>query len=191
MSWLRTVVAVFAMLHGAAHLTWFVGAWIPRTGLIGPQPWLFSPRVTITSGLGRLAGLLALAVAGGFVTAGTGLLTAAAWWPAAMLGAAARSTIVVLPWWRASFPPSLNATLAIIGLVLVTSSRPSAASPSCPDPAVCERPRSPAGDRPGIVGPTALAAPGTTQDPEGCPWPWEVGTNVPWETTQRGADRRW
>jgi hypothetical protein len=27
---------------------------------------------------------------------------------------------VVLPWWRASFPPSLNATLANIGLVLVT-----------------------------------------------------------------------
>lgn len=118
--WLRTAVAVFAMLQGAAHVTWFVGAWIPRAGLIGPQPWLFSPGVTITGAVSRLAGLLAVIATAGFVAAGIGLLTAAGWWPAAMLAAVALSTVVVVPWWRASFPPSLNATLANVGLALVT-----------------------------------------------------------------------
>ena len=55
MGWLRTTVAVFAMLHGPAHLIWFLGAWVPRAGLVGPQSWLFSPGVAITRG--RLAGL--------------------------------------------------------------------------------------------------------------------------------------
>lgn len=99
MGWLRTAVAVFATLHGAAHLTWFIGAWVPRAGLVRSQSWLFSPGVTITSAVGRLAGALALAVA-----AGIGVLTAAAWWPAVLLAAAGLSVVVVVPWWRASFP---------------------------------------------------------------------------------------
>jgi hypothetical protein len=117
--WLRTVVAVFAMLHGAAHVTWFVGAWVPRAALVGAQSWLFSPGVEITSVVGRLAGRVALAVAAGFITAGAGVLIAAAWWQPVMLGAAGLSLLVVVPWWRASFPPSLNATLADVGLVLL------------------------------------------------------------------------
>ena len=120
MGWLRIAVAVFAMLHGVAHVNWFVGAWVPRAGLVGSQPWLFSSGETLSSAVGRLAGLAALAVAAGFVTAGVGVLKAAPWWPAVMLGAAALSVIVVVPWWRASFPPSLNATLTNVGLVLVT-----------------------------------------------------------------------
>lgn len=120
MGWLRVAVAVFAMLHGGAHLMWFLGAWIPRTHAVGPEPWLFSPGVTITGAVGRLSGLLALAAAAGFVAAGIGVL-AAAWWPAVMLAAVGLSVFVVVPWWPASFPPSLNATLANVGLVLVTA----------------------------------------------------------------------
>jgi hypothetical protein len=118
--WPRVAVAVFAMLHGA-HLMWFLGAWIPRTHAVGPEPWLFSPGVTITGAVGRLSGLLALAAATGFVAAGLGVLTAAAWWPAVMLAAAGLSVLVVVPWWPASFPPSPNATLANVGLVQVTT----------------------------------------------------------------------
>jgi hypothetical protein len=110
MGWLRVAVAVSAMLHGGAHLMWFLGAWIPRTHAVGPEPWLFSPGVTITGAVGRLSGLLALAAAAGFVAAGIGVPTAAG-----------LSVVVVVPWWPASFPPSLNATLANVGLVLVTA----------------------------------------------------------------------
>jgi hypothetical protein len=99
MGWLRVAVAVFAMLHGGAHLMWFLGAWIPRTHAVGPEPWLFSPGVTITGAVGRLSGLLALAAATGFVAAGIGVLTAAAWWSAVMLAAAGLSVVVVVPWW--------------------------------------------------------------------------------------------
>lgn len=77
MSWLRIAVAVFVILHGAGHLTWFLGAWLSRS-VDAAQPWLFAGGVTITSPVGRLFGAAALFVAVGFVATGIALLTGAA-----------------------------------------------------------------------------------------------------------------
>lgn len=120
MTWLRIAIGIFAMLHGAGHLTWFLGAWLSR-GVDAAQPWLFAGGVTITSPVGRLFGATALLVAVGFVATGIALLTGATWWPPVLLVSAALSVVVVVPWWNVSPGTTvINALLANLVLVAVT-----------------------------------------------------------------------
>jgi len=58
----RLLLVVFLVLHGIGHIIWFLAAWTPISAGVKDGPWILPGDVTIRSPIGKLLGLLALAV---------------------------------------------------------------------------------------------------------------------------------
>ena len=93
------VVAALLALHGAAHLTGFMGTW--RLG-----PFMEGDPVALPFGRtdsGSLARTLGLLWIGGmvlFVTTAVGAVVGAIWWPALLAVSAAASLALCVMWWK-------------------------------------------------------------------------------------------
>jgi len=114
----RLLVVVLLTMHGITHLIWFLAAWTPiRTG-VGGGPWILPGNVTIRSPIGRVLGLLALAVVCIFVFAAMGLLLKQPWWAGWVEIGVFMSFGAVVPWLRQS-PGSFANTAIIADIVLM------------------------------------------------------------------------
>lgn len=99
---LRTLFAIFVILHGLVHL-WFV---VLSQELIEVKPemgwtpysWLFT-RVIGDAATRWLATVLSVLLALTFLVSGIGLLAGAAWWRALMIVAAAVSAALIAVYW--------------------------------------------------------------------------------------------
>ncbi|MGC9523245.1 MAG: hypothetical protein ACP5HG_15345 [Anaerolineae bacterium] len=99
---LRTLFAIFVILHGLVHL-WFV---VLSQELIEVKPemgwtpysWLFT-RVIGDAATRWLATVLSVLLALTFLVSGIGLLAGAAWWRAPMIVAAAVSAALIAVYW--------------------------------------------------------------------------------------------
>lgn len=119
MVWLRTAVGLFILAHGFGHSIWFLSA-LSRDGLVDDWPWVLPGRVTITSPVGKLFGLLAFVSALGFILGGFGLLNQQEWWRSLVTGSAVLSAAAVLPWsGRSPGSTVLNAVLVDVALLLL------------------------------------------------------------------------
>ncbi len=70
--------------------------------------------------MGKLVGVLALAVLIGFVATAWGIWTQTSWWPPLLLGSAALSMVVLVLIWNPVLTVSARALLANIGLTAAT-----------------------------------------------------------------------
>jgi hypothetical protein len=70
--------------------------------------------------MGKLVGLLALAVLVGFVATSWGIWTQTEWWPQTLLGSAASSMVVLFLIWNPVMTVSVRALLANLGLAAAT-----------------------------------------------------------------------
>ena len=116
---MRSVFAVFVMLHGLVHLWYFVlsrnmVAFKPEMGWTG-RSWLLTEIVgeSATRSLGAAAFLLATA---GLLVSGIGLLVSAAWWRSLLVVAAGFSAVVILVFWDGG--TDLLVQRGLIGLLI-------------------------------------------------------------------------
>ena len=93
------MLAFVFIMHGLAHLSGFIDAWMP-VEVFAAEPWIFSKEVTMKSAVGRLFGLLWLAAALALIAAGYGLVAGNEGWQATAIGGAALSLTVIIPWFR-------------------------------------------------------------------------------------------
>lgn len=105
--------------HGLGHVMSFLSAWTTVPMGFTNSPWIFSQDVFITSPIGRLFGLFALAVVAVTAAAGIGALSGRPWWPTAAVIGAVLSLILILPWWNTFTPGSrLWAVLADVVILV-------------------------------------------------------------------------
>jgi hypothetical protein len=116
---MRTLAPIVVAAHGAGFTMWFLAAWVPGVSVTStPGHALFADDLAITSPIGKVAGLVSLAIVVGFLLVALGMYTDASWWPALAVAAAVLSTaIVVVPWWSAV--PLISATGALVVNALV------------------------------------------------------------------------
>ena len=114
----RILLVVFLVMHGVAHLIWFLAAWTPIRAGVRDGPWILPGNVTIRSPIGRALGLLALAVVFVFVFAAIGLLLKQVWWAGWTEVGVFMSFGAVMPWLRQS-PGSTAITAIIANIVLM------------------------------------------------------------------------
>lgn len=116
----RILLVVFLFMHGIGHSIWFLAAWTPVRAGVRDGAWILPGNVTIRSPLGRLLGLLALAVAFVFVVAGVGLWRQEPWWAAWTEVGVFLSFVAVVPWLRQSpGTTAINAIVANIALMFL------------------------------------------------------------------------
>jgi hypothetical protein len=115
----KNLATVVVAAHGIGFSLWFLAAWLGMK--IGPgSQWLFSD-VSIVSPVGRIFGLLALALMIAFLVTAFGIFTGTGWWPALGLTTAAIASIVVILWWNIVTPASAVGALAVNALVMVAA----------------------------------------------------------------------
>ena len=113
----RILVIVFLLMHGVAHIIWFLASWTSiRTG-VGDGSWILPGDVTIRSPIGKLWGLGALVVMALFVAGAVGLLLGEPWWANATNLGTFLSFGVVVPWWRQA--PGSTAIYSIIANLIL------------------------------------------------------------------------
>ena len=121
---MRIAAAVFVALHGLGHIIWFMATWAHwslggsgRADLARHEGAFLIPAL---SAMGKLVGLLALAVLVGFVATSWGIWTQTEWWPQTLLGSAASSMMVLFLIWNPVMTVSVRALLANLGLAAAT-----------------------------------------------------------------------
>lgn len=99
---LRFVVGAFMVLHGLAHLLYFGQSrrlFLLQPGLLWPDgSWAFASLLG-NAAARSLASIACVVAALAFAAGGAGLLAGQAWWRAAIVGAAAFSSVVFLLFW--------------------------------------------------------------------------------------------
>lgn len=116
----RLLLVVFLVMHGIGHSIWFLAAWTPVRAGVRDGSWVLPGNVTIRSPIGRVLGLLALAVVVIFVVAGIGLLLRQPWWAAWTEVGVFLSFGAVVPWLRQSpGTTALNAIFANLALMFL------------------------------------------------------------------------
>jgi hypothetical protein len=113
MLWIRITIALFILAHGFGHSIWFLSSRAHGDGLVDEWPWALPGRVTISSPIGRLFGLLAMVAAVGFVIGAFGLFYQQAWWRLPIQSAPVISAVAVLPW--AGRSPGSTVPNAVLG----------------------------------------------------------------------------
>ena len=120
MLWIRVAIGVFALAHGFGHSIWFLSSRAHGDGLVDDWPWVLPGRVTISSPIGQLFGMLAMVAAVGFVIGSLGLIYRQAWWRLPIMASAAISAVAVLPWsGRSPGNTVTNALLGDVALLIV------------------------------------------------------------------------
>ena len=99
---LRFIVGVFIVLHGLVHLLYFGQSrrlFELRPGMAWPDgSWAFS-RWLGDPASRKLASILLVLAAVGFVAGGAGILGKQAWWRPLVVGAAVFSSVICLLFW--------------------------------------------------------------------------------------------
>jgi hypothetical protein len=114
----RVLLALLLVMHGIGHIIWFLAAWTPIRAGVREGPWVLPGNVTIRSPIGRILGLLALAVVAIFVFAAAGLFLQQPWWAGWAEMGVFLSFGAVVPWLRQS-PGSTAITAIIADIVLM------------------------------------------------------------------------
>ena len=114
----RLLLVAFLILHGIAHIIWFLAAWTHVSAGVKDGPWILPGDVTIRSPIGKLLGLLALLVVFIFVFAALLLLLREPAWAGWAEMGVFLSFGAVVPWLRQS-PGSTAVTAIIANLALM------------------------------------------------------------------------
>jgi len=114
----RLLLVVFLVLHGIGHIIWFLAAWTPISAGVKDGPWILPGDVTIRSPIGKLLGLLALAVILIFVFSALLLLLNERAWAGWAEMAVFLSFAAVVPWLRQS-PGSMPINVIAANLALM------------------------------------------------------------------------
>ncbi len=124
---LKNIVALLVAAHGIGFSLWFLASWVPAAKVVTTTTtphWLLSSEVGIGDPVGRITGLLAVAVMVGFLAVAWGIFTGAVWWAGLAVTTSVVSLIaIVIPWWSVVPPFSaIGATLvdlAVIGFAVL------------------------------------------------------------------------
>lgn len=117
---IKVLAPIVVAAHGIGFTMWFLAAWVPGTS-VTPTPGhvLLADDVAITSPIGKVAGLVSLAIVVGFLLVALGMFTGASWWPAlAVVMAVISTAIVVVPWWSVVPVMSAIGALAVNALLI-------------------------------------------------------------------------
>jgi hypothetical protein len=117
---MKVLAPIVVAAHGIGFTMWFLAAWVPGIS-VTPTPGhaLVADDIAITSPIGRVAGLVSLAVVVGFLLVALGMFTGASWWPSlAVLTAVISTAVVVVPWWSVVPVMSAIGALAVNALVI-------------------------------------------------------------------------
>lgn len=108
----RIAAAIVLAVHGLGHLMGFLAAWTTVPVGFSSRPWLLSPEITVSSGVGRGFGLLWFASMAMLVAAGALVLLRHKRWRELATGGSLISLITLLPWLNTIVPALvLEATL--------------------------------------------------------------------------------
>lgn len=98
----KIIFGVFCVLHGLVHLLYFGQSaryFELKPGMVWPNgAWAFS-KLLGDEATGKLASILLVLAAVGFVAGGAGTLMQQAWWRPVIVGAAAFSTVIYILLW--------------------------------------------------------------------------------------------
>jgi hypothetical protein len=84
---LKFIIALPLIGHGLAHISGVLAAWTLADVGFKDNPWIFSSGVRLSSGIGRVFGLIWLLALIALAGSGVGLIFRQAWWPdVALLG---------------------------------------------------------------------------------------------------------
>jgi hypothetical protein len=114
----RILVVIFLLMHGAAHIIWFLAAWTQVHTGVGKGSWVLPGEVTIRSPIGKLWGLAALVVIALFTLGAVGLLFQQPGWPNITNLGVFLSFGVVVPWTRQA-PGSIAIYAIVANLILM------------------------------------------------------------------------
>ena len=102
----RIVSGIFIVLHGLVHLLYVgqsAGYFELQPGMVWPDgSWAFSKSLGDAASR-KLASVLLVLAALGFVVSGAGLFTDQAWWRPAIVSVAAFSSVIYLLLWNGAF----------------------------------------------------------------------------------------
>ena len=126
---LKIIVGVFMVLHGLVHLLYLGQSqrfFELQPGLVWPDgAWAFS-RFLGDEATRKLAGVLLVLAAIGFVAGGVGILAGQVWWRMLIVGAAALSTVLYILMWNGQWQRlddqgaiGILINMAILGAILV------------------------------------------------------------------------
>ena len=115
---LRIICSIALIAHGIGHIIGVSAAWTPvKMGFSG-HPWIFSSGVNISSGIGRIFGIVWLVAMIVSIASGVGLLLRFDWWVTMAIVGALISTGVLIIWFRAFPSGSDVSALAFDFLIL-------------------------------------------------------------------------
>jgi hypothetical protein len=117
---MKVLAPIVVAAHGIGFTMWFLAAWVPGIS-VTPTPGhaLLADDIAITSPIGKVAGLVSLAVVVGFLLVALGMFTGASWWPAlAVVTAVISTAIVVVSWWSVVPVMSAIGALAVNALLI-------------------------------------------------------------------------
>lgn len=76
----KNLIAILVAAHGIGFLLWFMPSWIPGFKATGSDPHsILSDTVTITHPVGKVFGLVSLALVAGFLVSAWGIFSQATW----------------------------------------------------------------------------------------------------------------
>ena len=105
--------------HGLAHISGFVASFSSRDmDYRLDRPWIFSGKVYLNRGLGRIFGLLWLIAAFILILTAAVLLIHTIWWTALALAGAVVSLAAIVPFWH-TVPPGAKIGAAFDLVILV------------------------------------------------------------------------
>lgn len=108
----RVAAAIVLAVNGLGHFLGFLAAWATVPVGFSSRPWLLSPGITMSSGVGRAFGLLWLISMAMLMSAGSLILLRQKGWRALATAGSLISLITVLPWLNTIAPALvLEATL--------------------------------------------------------------------------------
>jgi len=126
---MRTFAAVFVAMHGLGHLVWLFVALTPvvlgKQGRAMVEERRRALLVDPSTAGGKLVGVLAITVIGGFLASAWGIWFESSWWPVTLIPSAVASLVIVTAMWNPIKAPgpvtlSVRALLADVGLAAAT-----------------------------------------------------------------------
>jgi len=117
---LRIICSIAIIAHGIGHLIGVSAAWTPVRMGFSDQPWIFSNEVNISSGVGRLFGIVWLAAMIIIIASGIGLLLQLDGWVTLASTGAFISMIALIVWFRA-FPSGSNISALVFDLFIMAA----------------------------------------------------------------------
>lgn len=122
----RIIFGVFVVLHGLVHLLYFGQSWRLfelQPGMVWPDgSWAFSMLLGDVP-TRRLASIVLVLAAIGFVAGGAAIVFGQAWWHSALVGAALFSSVIYILFWDGAWQnlDDKGAIGLLINIVILTA----------------------------------------------------------------------